>query len=167
MITRRLAPALLAALLLTVPAAAQSNDPARVMLATVDLCINVMRGNATWESGLDRLGYGRVSTGGRVQSVGGAVIAATMGSNTLRGAPARICEITATPAMAGSSVLRQGLASRAGSLPAMPASGPLSNGSTMDGYADLNGTGLIVLAVTDYPATASRTANTSLSVIWK
>ncbi|MDB5470038.1 MAG: hypothetical protein JWR84_1598 [Caulobacter sp.] len=167
MIRRRLAPALLVVLLLAAPAAAQSSDPTRVMLATLDLCLNVLRGTATWDTGLDGLGYIRQSGGGRVQAVGGSVIAAGMGTNTVRGSQARLCEITATPQMPGSTAIRQGLASRAGTLPAMPASGPLADGSIMDGYADLSRTGLLVLAVTDHPAAGGHSASTSISVIWK
>ena len=167
MITRRLIPALAAALLLAAPATAQPTEPARFMLATLDLCLNVLKGAASWDTGLDGLGYSRQAGGGRVKSVGGSVIVAAMGNSTVRGAPARQCEITATPQMPGNSILRQGLTSRSGSLPAMPPSGPLKNGSIMDGYADLGRAGLAALVVTDYPAANGKPANTSLSVIWK
>lgn len=168
MITRRLIPALAAALLLASPAAAQSDDAAasRVMIATVDLCLNVLKGQANWQSGLTDLGYTTTSGGGRVKPVGGVVIASTMGSNTMSGATVRICEITASPQISDKSQLNAAFRARAGGLPPM-GSGPIDGGGVMDGYANLKGSGLIVLAITDRPGVGGKRANTSLSVIWK
>jgi hypothetical protein len=167
MITRRLLPACAIALLLAAPAAAQSDSAVtNAMVSTMDLCLRVLRGQADWQSGLDSLGYRTVSTGGRVLPVGGSVVASTIGSNTIRGVSARICEITASPALSSKTALKAALAARAGGLPPM-GEGPISGGGVMDGYADLDRSGLAVLAVTDRPGSGGNPATTSVSVIWK
>lgn len=166
MITRRLAPALAAVLLLAAPAAAQSSDPVTdTMVATIDLCLRVVRGQANWSSGLDALGYTTVSTGGRVKPIGGSVVASGMGSNTVGGVSARLCEITATPALTDKRALRAAMAARSAGLPDM-GDGPVEGGM-MGGYANLDGVGLAALAVTDRPAAGGRQSSTSVSVIWK
>lgn len=167
MITRRLLPALAAVLLLAAPAAAQSSDPVTdIMVSTIDLCLRVVRSQASWESGLDALGYTTTSSGGRVKPVGSSIVASTMGSNTVGGAPARLCEITAAPALYSKTALRAAMAARSAGLPAM-AEGPIEGGGVMGGYADLDRTGLIALAVTDRPAGSSGRTTTSVSIIWK
>lgn len=168
MITRRLALAVSAVLLLAAPAAAQSDETAvsRAMIATVDLCLSVLKGQANWQTGLNGLGYTTTSSGGRVKPVGSMVIASTMGSNTMRGATVKMCEITASPQISDKSQLNSALRARAAGLPPM-GSGPIEGGGVMDGYANLSGTGLIVLAITDRPGANGGRATTSLSVIWK
>jgi len=170
MITRRLAlaPILAAGLLLAAPAAAQSGDAVTdTIVATVDLCFRVLEGRASWESGLDSLGYQTVSSGGRVKPVGGAVVASTMGGNTVGGTQARICEITASPGLSSKAALNGALSARSRGLPAMGA-GAIAGGGTMDGYADLRrSSGLIALAITDRPAGSGGRTTTSVSVIWK
>lgn len=169
MITRRpaLAPLFAAALLLAAPAAAQPEaNVSRAMIATLDLCLNVLKGQASWAAGLDAQGYETTSSGGRVKPVGSAVVASSMGSNTVRGASARLCEITASPQVIDKTLLNNALAARAGGLPPM-GRGAIDGGGVMDGYADLNRTGLIALAITDRPASGGGQATTSISVIWK
>lgn len=169
MINRRLLPALAAACLaISFPAAAQSDDAAvsRAMIATLDLCLSVLKGQANWQAGLDAQGYRTTSTGGRVKPVGGSVVASSMGTNTVRGVTARLCEITAIPKVHNQSAFNSALAARAGALPPM-GRGSIEGGGVMDGYANLEGSGLIVLAITDRPGDGRSGPSTSLSVIWK
>lgn len=169
MISRRLLPALAAAALaIGFPAAAQNDDAAvsRAMIATLDLCLNVLKGQANWQTGLDAQGYRSTSTGGRVKPVGGVLIASSMGTNTVDGGTARLCEITAIPKVNNQSSLNSALAVRAGGLRPM-GRGSIEGGGVMDGYANLEGTGLIVLAITDRPGDGRSGPSTSLSVIWK
>lgn len=172
MITRRILPALasilVGGLLLAAPAAAQSDDAAvsRVMIQAIDLCLGALKGQANWTAGLDAQGYVTPSTGGRVKPVGSSVVASGMGTNTVGGVTARLCEITASPQLSDKSLLNSALAARAGGLPPM-GRGAISGGGVMDGYADLDRTGLAVLAITDRPAANGGPATTSISVIWK
>ncbi|HYE44252.1 MAG TPA: hypothetical protein VEA44_00615 [Caulobacter sp.] len=166
--TRRLLAPLAAALVLAAPALAQTNETevSQAMIRTLDLCLDTLRGRASWSSGLDRLGYRTTSSGARVLPVGGAVVAASMGSNTSGASTVQLCEITAAPQIRDPSALNSALAARAGGLPVMPR-GPIKGGGDMGGYANMNGTGLIVLALSNRPARGAAGTTTSLSVIWK
>jgi len=163
--TRYLA-VLAAAVLLAAPASAQSSYAVtNTMVSTADLCIKVFKGQATFGSGLDGLGYDSTSSGGRVKPVGGALVAASMGTSNL-GGPVQMCEITASPGFADKTQLKAALASRAQdySLPVL-AAGPIAGGGQMEGWANSKGQGLIVLVITDRPNNGKPT--TSVSVIWR
>lgn len=156
-------------LLLASPAAAQTRDPAtNTALAILDECLAGLRGEASFDAAMSRRGFQRSSNGGWVNRVGGAIISASTGTNTVRGAQARLCAVTTVPQTTDPQGLDAAVAARARPWNLKYVSpGPGNGGGTISGWAELGQTGLMAITINQAPAQGNVGANTTLSVIWR
>lgn len=156
-------------LLLASPAAAQTRDPAtNTALAILDECLAGLRGEASFDAAMSRRGFQRSSNGGWVNRVGTAIISASTGTNTIRGAQARLCAVTMTPQSTDPQGLDAAIAAKARPWNLKYISpGPGNGGGVMSGWADLDRTGLIGITINQAPGQGSVGPNTTLSVIWR
>lgn len=156
-------------LLLASPAAAQTRDPAtNTALVILDECMAGLRGEASFDAAMSRRGFQRSSNGGWVNRVGAAIISASTGTNTIRGAQARLCAVTMTPQSTDPQGLDAAIAAKARPWNLKYISpGPGNGGGVMSGWADLDRTGLMGITINQAPGQGSVGPNTTLSVIWR
>lgn len=157
------------ALLLAGPAAAQTRDPStNTALAILDECMAGLRGEASFDAAMSRRGFQRSSNGGWVNRVGSAIISASTGANTIRGAQAKLCAVTMTPQSADPQGLDAAIAAKARpwNLKYM-SPGPGNGGGAMSGWADLDRTGLMAITINQAPGQGVVGPNTTLTVIWR
>jgi hypothetical protein len=159
------------ALLLASPAAAQTRDPAsNTALAILGDCLGSLRGGPSFDTVMRNRGFKPGSAGGWVNGIGGgAVIAASQGSNTLSsGVAVKLCGVTLTPPTTDAAGLDAAIASRARpwSLKYM-SPGPGNGGGVMRGWANLQGQGLLAITINEAPSVNGSRASTALSAIWR
>lgn len=158
-----------AALLVATPAAAQTRDPAaNTALAILDECLADLRGEASFDAAMSRRGFLSSGNGGWVNRVGPAIISASTGTNTIKGAPARLCGVTMTPQTTDAQGLDAAIAARARpwNLKVIPP-GPGNGDGVMSGWGDLSRNGLMAITINQAPSQGSVGPTTTLSAIWR